>query len=56
MFWVEKILGLNIENSGIVTTPGNGFGKFGEGYVRISLTTGEERLKEAVKRLQKIKI
>ena len=52
----EKLTMHILENAAIVTTPGNGFGKSGEGYIRISLTTGEERLKEAVERLQKIKI
>jgi LL-diaminopimelate aminotransferase len=40
-----------LEQSGIVTTPGNGFGDPGEGYFRISLTVPEERLEEAVRRL-----
>jgi LL-diaminopimelate aminotransferase len=42
-----------LEKTGIVTTPGNGFGEPGEGYFRISLTVPEERLKEAVERLSK---
>ncbi|MGA3083816.1 MAG: LL-diaminopimelate aminotransferase [Thermodesulfobacteriota bacterium] len=42
-----------LERTGIVTTPGNGFGDPGEGYFRISLTVPEERLKEAVVRLSK---
>jgi LL-diaminopimelate aminotransferase len=39
----------------IVVTPGNGFGTFGEGYFRIALTVGVERLKEAIKRLATLK-
>jgi LL-diaminopimelate aminotransferase len=42
-----------LEKTGIVTTPGNGFGEPGEGYFRISLTVPEERLEEAVLRLKK---
>jgi LL-diaminopimelate aminotransferase len=42
-----------LEKTGIVTTPGNGFGDPGEGYFRISLTVPEERLEEAVLRLNK---
>ncbi len=42
-----------LEQTGLVTTPGNGFGDPGEGYFRISLTVPEERLKEAVVRLSK---
>ena len=43
-----------IEKAGIVTTPGNGFGDPGEGYIRMTVTTTKERLAEAVDRMQKI--
>jgi LL-diaminopimelate aminotransferase len=43
-----------LEQAGIVTTPGNGFGEPGEGYFRISLTVPKERLEEAVDRLAKV--
>jgi len=46
---------LLLTEAGIVATPGNGFGQRGEGYVRMSLTTGEERLQEAARRLKKLK-
>ena len=42
-----------LERAGIVTTPGNGFGEPGEGYIRMTLTTSAERLAEAVERLRK---
>ena len=42
-----------LEKSGIVTTPGNGFGVQGEGYVRMTLCTSKERLGEAVERMKK---
>ncbi|MBM4122816.1 MAG: LL-diaminopimelate aminotransferase [Nitrospira sp.] len=42
-----------LEKAGIVTTPGNGFGKPGEGYVRMTVTTTKERLAEAVERIRK---
>jgi len=45
-----------IEECGIVVTPGSGFGKSGEGYFRIALTVGIERLKEAATRLESLKI
>jgi LL-diaminopimelate aminotransferase len=45
---------LLIENAGIVATPGNGFGDAGEGYIRMTLTVDESRLKEAIERLRKI--
>ena len=41
-----------LEKAGIVTTPGNGFGQAGEGYVRMTLCTRTERLTEAVARIE----
>ncbi|MBI4400543.1 MAG: LL-diaminopimelate aminotransferase [Nitrospirae bacterium] len=41
-----------LEKAGIVTTPGNGFGEAGEGYIRMTLTTSKERLVEAVERIR----
>lgn len=41
-----------IEEKGIVVTPGSGFGDEGEGYFRISFTTGEDRIREAVERMR----
>ena len=43
-----------LQQAGIVTTPGNGFGEPGEGYFRISLTVPQERLEEAVDRLRRV--
>ena len=42
-----------LEKAGILTTPGNGFGAPGEGYVRFALTVPVDRMKEAVERLKK---
>ncbi|MFB0505869.1 MAG: LL-diaminopimelate aminotransferase [Thermodesulfobacteriota bacterium] len=47
---------LLMEKSGIVGTPGIGFGDVGEGYIRFALTVGEDRLREAVDRLKELKI
>ena len=43
-----------LEHAGIVTTPGNGFGTPGEGYVRMTITTPQERLAEAVDRMKHV--
>lgn len=43
-----------LDEAGIVTTPGNGFGDPGEGYFRMALTVPTERMKEVVERLRKI--
>ena len=41
-----------LDEAGVVVTPGIGYGKCGEGYIRISLTVPDERLWEAVARLR----
>jgi LL-diaminopimelate aminotransferase len=43
-----------LKEADLVVTPGNGFGPNGEGYFRISLTVATERLREAVKRIQRM--
>jgi len=43
-----------LERANIVVTPGVGFGKAGEGYIRMSLTMPKERLTEAAERIGKI--
>jgi LL-diaminopimelate aminotransferase len=43
-----------LEQAGIVTVPGIGFGEPGEGYVRLALTVPKERLEEALARLEKL--
>ena len=45
-----------LQESGVVITPGNGFGEQGEGYFRIALTQSEERIREAIARLKKVKV
>lgn len=43
-----------MEEAGIIVTPGNAFGSYGEGYFRIALTVAQERLLEAGKRLKNL--
>ncbi len=45
---------LLLEKAGIVSTPGNGFGEPGEGYVRMALTVSKDRLQEAVDRIAQV--
>lgn len=40
-----------LDEVGVVVTPGIGYGQHGEGYIRISLTTSDERIEEAMQRL-----
>jgi LL-diaminopimelate aminotransferase len=42
-----------LEKAAVVITPGTGYGKYGEGYFRISITLPTERLQEAFSRLKK---
>jgi LL-diaminopimelate aminotransferase len=44
-----------LERTGIVATPGLGFGKYGEGYMRFSITRETKRVEEAARRLEKMK-
>jgi LL-diaminopimelate aminotransferase len=41
-----------LEETGVVVTPGVGYGAAGEGYVRLSLTIADDRLEEGVRRLE----
>jgi len=43
-----------LEKTGIVATPGVGFGKYGEGYIRFSITQPTARIEEAAARLEKM--
>jgi LL-diaminopimelate aminotransferase len=45
-----------LDKTGVVATPGNGFGQAGEGYARMTICLPEERLIEAVDRLRKAKL
>ncbi len=43
-----------LEQAAVVISPGGAYGASGEGYFRISLTTPDERLLEAVERIRKL--
>ena len=45
-----------LEEKDIVVTPGSGYGEYGEGYIRLSLTLPDEHLTKAVQRLEGWKI
>jgi LL-diaminopimelate aminotransferase len=40
-----------LDQANIAVTPGTGYGKAGEGYVRLSITLSDERLEEGIRRL-----
>jgi len=41
-----------LEHAHILTAPGSGFGRYGEGFVRFSLTEPDARLAEAARRVR----
>jgi len=43
-----------LERAAVVISPGGAYGRSGEGYFRISLTTPDERLVEAVERIRRL--
>ena len=50
MKFAEKML----NEAGIVVTPGVGFGKNGDGYVRFAITRDVSRIKEAIDRMGRL--
>jgi LL-diaminopimelate aminotransferase len=50
--WASRLL----QESGVVVTPGVGFGPSGEGYYRISLTVDQARIAEAMERLARLSL
>ncbi|NCG35338.1 MAG: aminotransferase class I/II-fold pyridoxal phosphate-dependent enzyme [Dehalococcoidales bacterium] len=50
--FTEKLL----EEANVVVTPGNGYGKAGEVYVRLSLTIPDDQIDEGLKRLSKLNL
>jgi len=43
-----------LEKCGVIITPGNGYGSYGEGYFRATLTVPEDRMAEAMERMKKV--
>ncbi len=41
-----------LHKSGVLITPGRGFGEYGEGYLRIALTVSADRMREVVNRIR----
>jgi len=45
-----------LDEANIVVTPGNGYGQYGEGYIRLSLTIGDDDMERGLERLAGISI
>jgi len=41
-----------LEKANVMVVPGSGYGKYGEGYFRISITTPKERIEKAIERFK----
>jgi len=41
-----------LSQADVIVSPGSAYGPSGEGYVRLSLTVADERLEEAVRRIE----
>lgn len=52
----EQFADLLLEKAYIAVAAGNGFGQYGEGYVRIGLLVSEERLREAIHRIEQLQL
>lgn len=52
----ESFTDLLLKKAHVAVAPGNGFGKSGEGYIRLGLLTGEERLVEAARRIGELNL
>lgn len=50
-----EFAGRLLDLCGVVVTPGIGYGSLGEGFVRMSLSTPDKRLDEAMGRIRKVK-
>ncbi len=51
-FGSSMALSLELVKAGVVVTPGTAFGSLGEGFLRFSFATGQEKIKEGVRRIK----
>lgn len=52
----EEFSNLLLEKAHVVVAPGNGFGEYGEGFVRVGLVAPEEQLEAAAERIAELKL
>ena len=50
-FTSAEFTAMLLDEANIVVTPGNGYGKYGEGYIRLSLTINEDDMERGLQRL-----
>jgi aminotransferase len=50
----DEVMAANLlKEAGVVTAPGSGFGRAGEGHLRISYSVSYEQVEEGMKRIRK---
>lgn len=49
----RKVSDLLLERAKVLVIPGNDFGKYGEGYIRLSFATAYEKIEKAMDRIEK---
>lgn len=52
----EQFADLLLDKADIAVAAGNGFGEYGEGYIRVGLLVSEDRLREAIHRIEKLNL
>ncbi|WP_332651117.1 pyridoxal phosphate-dependent aminotransferase [Lysinibacillus sp. 54212] len=52
----QRFTDLLLERADVAVASGNGFGEYGEGYIRVGLLVSEERMKEAIARIAKLEL
>ncbi|KMY29022.1 aminotransferase [Lysinibacillus xylanilyticus] len=55
-FTSKQFADLLLDKADIAVAAGNGFGQYGEGYVRVGLLVSEDRLREAISRIEKLNL
>lgn len=52
----EQFADLLLNKADVAVAAGNGFGEYGEGYIRVGLLVSEERIREAIQRVEKLEL
>lgn len=55
-FTSEQFADLLLDKANVAVAAGNGFGEYGEGYIRVGLLVSEERFREVFARIEKLGI
>ena len=53
-FTSQQFADVLLDKANVAVAAGSGFGEYGEGYVRVGLLVSEERMKEAIARIEKL--